>query len=80
MSKDLLTHVLVLLPLETISMFMLKTAVKKKLLEKIRKNSHAKGLLLKPGPRPWTRTLKNLDPEKPGINIGNVLDFRELFY
>ena len=21
---------------------------------------------LKPGPRPWTRTLKNLDPEKPG--------------
>ena len=23
-------------------------------------------LLLKPGPRPWTRTLKNLDPEKPG--------------
>ena len=28
------------------------------------------GLLLKPGPRPWTRSLdpnpKNLDPEKPG--------------
>ena len=24
-----------------------------------------KGLLLKPGPRPWIRTLKNLDPEKP---------------
>ena len=23
-------------------------------------------LLLKPGPRPWTRTQKNLDPEKPG--------------
>ena len=23
------------------------------------------GLLLKPGPRPWTRTL-DLDPEKPG--------------
>ena len=23
-------------------------------------------LLLKPGPGPWTRTLKNLDPEKPG--------------
>ena len=23
-------------------------------------------LLLKPGPRPWTRTLKNLDSEKPG--------------
>ena len=25
-----------------------------------------KGLLLKPGPGPWTRALKNLDPEKPG--------------
>ena len=26
------------------------------------------GLLLKPGPRPWkTWTLRNLDPEKPGI-------------
>ena len=25
-----------------------------------------KGLLLKPGPRPWTQTMKNLDPEKPG--------------
>ena len=24
------------------------------------------GLILKPGPRPWTRTQKNLDPEKPG--------------
>ena len=23
-------------------------------------------LLLKPRPGPWTRTLKNLDPEKPG--------------
>ena len=23
-------------------------------------------LLLKPGPRPWTRTLRNLYPEKPG--------------
>ena len=23
-------------------------------------------LLLKPGPRPWTRTLKNLNSEKPG--------------
>ena len=33
--KDLLTHVLVLLPVETISMFLLKNAVKKKLLEKI---------------------------------------------
>ena len=30
----------------------------------------------------WTRTLKNLDPEKPGINIGlkNVSDFRELCF
>ena len=34
----------------------------------------------------WTRTQdpdpKNLDPEKPGINIGlkNMSDFRELFY
>ena len=24
-------------------------------------------LLLKPGPGPWTLTLKNLDPEKPGL-------------
>ena len=22
---------------------------------------------LDPGPRPWIRTLKNLDPEKPGL-------------
>ena len=38
-----------------------------------------KGLLLKPGPGPWTRTL---DPEKPGINIGlkNMPDFRELCF
>ena len=29
---------------------------------------HSDRLLLKSGPRPWTRTLKNLepDPEKPG--------------
>ena len=33
--KDLLTHVLVSLPVETVSMFLLKNAVKKKLLEKI---------------------------------------------
>ena len=38
MPKDLLKHVLVLLPLETISMIMLKNAGKKKLFEKIRKN------------------------------------------
>ena len=38
MSKDLLTHVSVLLPLETISMFMLKNAVKEKLFQKIRKS------------------------------------------
>ena len=37
-SKDLLMHVLVLLSIETILMFMLKNAVKKKLFEKIRKN------------------------------------------
>ena len=45
-------------------------------------------LLLKPGPGPWnrtrtrTRTLKNLDPEKPGVNIGlkNMSDFRELCF
>ena len=24
-------------------------------------------LLLKPGPGPWTRTLEDLDPEKPGL-------------
>ena len=30
----------------------------------------------------WTRTLKNLDPEKPGKNIGlkNMSDFRELCF
>ena len=27
----------------------------------------ARRLLLKPGPRPWTWTLKNLDPEKSGL-------------
>ena len=38
---------------------------------------------LDPGPGPWkTCTLKNLDPEKPGINIGlqNMSDFRELCF
>ena len=40
-SKDLLIDVLVSLPLETILMFMLKNAVKKKLFEKIRKKNHA---------------------------------------
>ena len=38
MSKDLLKHVLISLPLETISMTMLKNAGNKKLFEKIRKN------------------------------------------
>ena len=35
-----------------------------------------------PGPRPWTRTLKNLDPEKPGINLGlkNMSDFWKLCF
>ena len=68
--------------------------------------SYIDGLLLKPGPGPWTlypdpgpgpwtrtldpgpgpwirtRTLKNLEPEKPGINIGlkNMSDFRELCF
>ena len=39
-------------------------------------------LLLKPGPRPWARTLKNLDPEKHGINMGlkNMSHFRELSF
>ena len=43
---------------------------------------HMKELLLKPGPGPWTRTLKNRDPEKPGISIGlkNMSDFRELCF
>ena len=46
--------------------------------------------LLKPGPRPWTRTLDpgpgpwtpDPDPEKPGINKGlkNMSDFRELCF
>ena len=37
---------------------------------------------LDPGPEPWTQTLKNLDPEKPGINIRlkNMSDFRELCF
>ena len=38
---------------------------------------------LGPDPGPWkTWTLKNLDPEKPGINIGlkNMSDFRELCF
>ena len=36
--------------------------------------------ILDPGPGPGT--LKNLDPEKPGINIGlkNMYDFRELCF
>ena len=38
MPKDLLKHVLILLPLETILMTMLKNAGNKKLFEKIRKN------------------------------------------
>ena len=53
-----------------------------------------KRLLVNPGPGPWTLDpdpgpgpwktwiLKNLDPEKPGINIGlkNMSDFRELWF
>ena len=38
MPKDLLKHVLILLPLEAILMIMLKNAGKKRLFEKIRKN------------------------------------------
>ena len=36
----------------------------------------------KPGPGPRTRTLKNLDPEKHGINMGlkNMSDFRKLYF
>ena len=39
-------------------------------------------LLLKPGPGPWALTLKNRDPEKPGINIGwkNMSDFKKLCF
>ena len=44
-------------------------------------------LLLKAGPMPWTRTLKNLDSEKPGprnyrINMGvkNMSDFGDLYF
>ena len=29
--------------------------------------STTRGILLKSGPRPWTRTLKNLNPKKPGL-------------
>ena len=46
-SKYLLTHDLVLLPLETILMFMLKNAVKKKLFEKIRKKNHTRKYVTK---------------------------------
>ena len=37
---------------------------------------------LDPGRGLWTRTLENLDPEKPGINIGlkNMSGFRELYF
>ena len=45
-------------------------------------------LLLKPGPGPWSWTLKNLDPKKPGfykkhginIRLKNISDFRELCF
>ena len=40
-------HVLVLLPIETILMFMLKNAVKKKLFEKIRKKNHTRKYVTK---------------------------------
>ena len=46
MSKDLSKHVLILLPLETISMTMLKNAGKKKLFEKIRKKKSQTSLPL----------------------------------
>ena len=33
------------------------------------------------GPGPWTQTLKNLDPEKPGnIGLKNMSDFRKLCF
>ena len=32
-------------------------------------NITGKGLLLKPRPGPWTRTLKNLDPDKHGKRL-----------
>ena len=74
-------HVLVSLPLETISMFMLKNAEKKKTLRKSDKTKSCTSLqlLLKPGLRPWTL---DLVPEKTGINIGlkNMSDFRELCF
>ena len=37
---------------------------------------------LDPDPGPWIRTLKNLDPEKPGINtvLKNMSDFMELCF
>ena len=46
MSKDFLTHVLVSLPFETILMFMLKNAVKKKLFKKIISTSLHKNIQL----------------------------------
>ena len=38
----------------------------RKILSYISVTYAEKGLLLKPGPGPWTRTLKNLNLEKPG--------------
>ena len=39
------------------------------------------GLILRPGPRPWSETLKNLNPEKHGINmrLKNTADLRALY-
>ena len=44
----------------------------------LQENNHAEMVTSKT----WTRTLKNLDPEKPGKNIGlkNMSDFRELCF
>ena len=46
------------------------------------KNGSFQNLDPDPGPGLWTRTMKNLDPEKHGINIvlKNMSDFRELCF
>ena len=46
--------------------YVIKECRKKSLLRKIELYYSLQGLLLKHGPGPWNRNLKNLDPEKLG--------------
>ena len=63
MPKDLLTHVLNSLPLETISMFILKNALKKKLFEKIRKIKSCTSLTLSQIVS-WSKYAKEINKNK----------------